>query len=42
MIILIKLRLSGDKDETVNHISEYSKPTQSEYDIKHDWVVHWE
>ena len=41
-----KCRLSGDRDETINHIiSECSKLAQKEYKIRHDWVdkvFHWE
>ena len=39
-------RLSGDRDETINHIiSECSKLAQTEYKTRHDWVgkvIHWE
>ena len=40
-----KCRLCGDKDETINHISECSKLAQKEYKARHDWVgkvIHWE
>ena len=41
-----KCKLSGDGDETVNHIiSECSKLAQKEYQSRHDWVpkvIHWE
>ena len=41
-----KCRLSGDRDETFNHIiSECSKLAQKEYKARNDWVgkvVHWE
>ena len=41
-----KCRLSGDRDETINHIiSECSKLAQKEYKTRHDWVgkvIHWE
>ena len=40
-----KCRLCGDWDETINHISEYSKLAQKEYKARHDWigkVIHWE
>ena len=41
-----KCRLSGDRDETINHIiSEYCKLAQKEYKARHDWVgkvIHWE
>ena len=34
-----KYRLSGDRDETINHtISERSKLAQKEYKTRHDWV----
>ena len=46
MIIIIKCRLSGDRDETINHIiSECSKLAQKEYKTRYDWVgkaIHWE
>ena len=35
----------GDRDKTINHISECSKLAQKEYKAKHDWVgkvIHWE
>ena len=38
-------RLCGDRDETVNHISECSKLAQKEYKATHNWVgkvFHWE
>ena len=37
-----KCRLCGDRDETINHISECSKLAQK---VRHDWigkVIHWE
>ena len=35
----IKCRLSGDRDETVNHIiSEYCKLVQKVYKTNHDWM----
>ena len=37
--------LRGDRDETINHISECSKLAQEEYKNRHDRVgkvVHWE
>ena len=40
-----KCRLYGDRDETINHISECSKLAQKEYKARHDWVgkiVHWD
>ena len=40
-----KSRLYGDRDETTNHISEYSKLVQKENKIRHDEVgklIHWE
>ena len=40
-----KCRLCGDRDETINHISECSKLAQKEYKARHDWVdkvIHWE
>ena len=40
-----KCRLCGDKDETINHISECSKLVQKEYKTRHDWVckaTYWE
>ena len=41
-----KCRLSGDRDETINHIiSECSKLAQKECKARHDWVgmvIHWE
>ena len=41
-----KCRLSGDRDETINHIiSECSKLAQKEYKTRHDWVgrvIHWD
>ena len=34
-----KCRLSGDREETINHIiSECSKLAQKEYKTRHDWV----
>ena len=41
----IKCRLCGDRDETINWISECSKLAQKEYKTRHDWVgkeIHWE
>ena len=40
-----KCRLCGDRDDTINHISEWSKLVQKEYKTRHDWVgkvIHWE
>ena len=40
-----KCRLCGDRDETINHISECSKLAKKEYKGRHDWVgkvIHWE
>ena len=41
-----KCRLSGDRDETIDHIkSECSKLAQKEYKARYDWVgkvIHWE
>ena len=40
-----KCRLCGDRDETINHISECSKLAQREYKARHDWVgkvIYWE
>ena len=40
-----KCTLYGDRDKTVNHISECSKLAQKEYKTRHDWfgnVIHWE
>ena len=40
-----KYRLCGERDETINHISECSKLAQNEYKTRHDWVgkvIHWE
>ena len=40
-----KCRLCGDRDETINHISECSKLALKEYKTRHDWVgkvIHWE
>ena len=40
-----KCRLFGDRDETINHISECSKLPQKAYKTRHDWVgkvIHWE
>ena len=39
-----KCRLCGDRDETINHISECSKLAQKKYKTRHDWVgnvIHW-
>ena len=33
-----KCRLCGDKDETINHISECSKLAQKEYKTRHDCI----
>ena len=38
-------RLCGNRDETINHISECSKLAQKEYKTRHDLVgkvIHWE
>ena len=35
----------GDRDKTINHISECSKLAQKDYKTRHDWVgqvIHWE
>ena len=40
-----KFRLCGERDETINHISECSKLAQKEYKTRHDWVgkvIDWE
>ena len=40
-----KCRLCGDRDETINHISECSKLAEKEYKTRHDKVgkvIHWE
>ena len=40
-----KCRLCGNRDETINHMSECSKLAQKEYKAKHDWVgkvIHWD
>ena len=40
-----KCSLCGDRDEIVNHISEYSKLAQKKYKTRHDWVrkgINWE
>ena len=40
-----KCRLCGNRDETINHISECSKLAQKEYKTRHNWVgkgIHWE
>ena len=40
-----KCRLCGDRDETINHISECSKLAQKKYKARYDWVgkvIHWE
>ena len=40
-----KCRLGGNRDETINHISECSKLEQKEYKTRHNWVgkmIHWE
>ena len=41
-----KLRLYGDRDETINHmISECCKLALKEYKARHDWVskvIYWE
>ena len=37
--------LCGDRDEIINHISEYSKLAQKEHKTRHDWVgkvIEWE
>ena len=45
MIIIIKCRLCGNRDETVNHVlCKCSKLAQWEYKTRHDWVgkvIHW-
>ena len=36
---------AGDRDETINQISECNKLAQKEYKTWHDWVgkvIHWE
>ena len=33
-----RCRLCGDRDETINHISECRKLAQKEYKTRHDWV----
>ena len=33
-----KYRLCGNRDETINHISECRKLAQKEYNARHDWV----
>ena len=35
-----KCRLCGDRDETINHISECSKLAQKEYKARHDWEMY--
>ena len=40
-----RCRLCGDRDETINHVSECSKLAQEEYKTWHDWVdkmIQWE
>ena len=40
-----KCSLCGDRDETINHISECSNLALKEYKARHDWVgkvIHWE
>ena len=41
-----KLRLYGDRGETINHIiSEYRELAQKEFKFRHDWLekmIHWE
>ena len=40
-----KCWLCGDRDKTINHISECSKVAEKEYMTRHDWVgkvIHWE
>ena len=40
-----KCRLCGDRDESINHIREWSKLAQKEYKVRHNWVgkvIHWE
>ena len=39
-----RCRLCGEKDETINHVSECSKFAQREYKTRNDWmgkVTHW-
>ena len=37
-----KCKLCGDRDETINHIiSECSKSSQKEYNIRHDCGIRW-
>ena len=31
-------KICGNRDETVNHISECNKLAQKEYKTRHDWV----
>ena len=31
-------RLYEDRDETINHISEYSNLEQKEFETRHDWM----
>ena len=33
-----KCRLFGERDEAINHISEWSKLAEKEYKTRHDWV----
>ena len=38
-------RLCGERDETINHISECNKLAQKEYKTRHDWVgkvINWQ
>ena len=40
-----KCNLCGERDEMINHISEFSKLVQREYKTRHDWMgkgIHWE
>ena len=40
-----KCRLCGNRGEMINHISEWSKLAQKQYQTRHDWVskmIHWE
>ena len=40
-----KCRLWDDRDETVNHVNEYSKLAQKKYKSTHEWMEkmnHWE
>ena len=40
-----RCRLSGKRNEMINHIREWSNLTQKEYKTRHDWVwkvIYWE